>query len=120
MDKRQSNPFVNALRGIWQTFASERNFKIHLLISSVVVVAGAWLGLSAPEWRWVALCIALVLVSELLNTAIEALVDLASPTYHPLAKRAKDIAAGGVLLAAVFAVIVGGTIFVPKLLALFP
>lgn len=67
------------------------------------------------EWRWIVLSIALVLVSELLNTAIEALVDLVSPGYHALAKRAKDAAAAAVLLAAIAAVIIGCTVFIPKL-----
>lgn len=114
-----SNTFVNALRGIWETFRSERNFKIHLAITLVVVILGVWLGLPSSDWLWIGLSIALVLISELLNTAIESMVDLASPTYHPLAKRAKDIAAGAVLLAAIFAVIVGGAIFVPKLWCVF-
>lgn len=119
MKKGETNTFLNAWRGITETIRSERNFKIHLAIALVVVALAAWLGLPLSDWLWVGLSIAFVLISELLNTAIESLVDLASPTYHPLAKRAKDVAAGAVLLAAIFAVIVGLTIFIPKLWALF-
>ncbi|WP_257667372.1 diacylglycerol kinase family protein [Parapedobacter tibetensis] len=119
MNRYGSSTFINALRGIWEACRSESNFKIHLASALVVVVLGLWLELSASDWRWVVLCIALVFILELLNTAIETLVDLASPAYHPLAKKAKDIAAGAVLVAAIFAVIVGAIIFVPKFWASF-
>ncbi|MGK6350610.1 diacylglycerol kinase [Parapedobacter sp. DT-150] len=115
MNDRHSNPFSNALRGILATYRSERHFKVHLLFAFLAVALGVWLDLSVFEWCWVACCVAAVFISELLNTAIEALVDLVSPAYHSLAKKAKDAAAGAVLVAAIFAATVGGMIFFPKL-----
>lgn len=94
---------------------SENNARIHLLASIVVISAGIYVELSAYEWLWIALAIALVWILEAINTAIEALVDLASPDFHPLAGKAKDIAAAAVLIASIFAVIVGIIIFFPKL-----
>ncbi len=106
------------MRGIAATYCSERNFKIHLAVSIVAITFGLWLRLSASDWLWIALCISLVLSIELLNTALESLVDLASPTYHPLAKKAKDASAGAVLIVAIFSVIVGCIVFLPKLAVL--
>ncbi len=117
MHKGHGHPFGHAFRGILETCRRERNFRIHLAIGAATVALGLWLGLSSAEWRWIVACSALVLVSELLNTALEALVDLASPDYHQLAKRAKDAAAAAVLLAAIAAVTIGCTIFIPKLWA---
>ena len=119
MNKHSANPFRNALIGILETYRSERNFKIHVIIALVAVGLALWLEVSDMEWCWIALCIAIVFLAELLNTAIEALVDLASSDYHPLAKKAKDAAAGSVLIAAVFSFIVGCVIFLPKLWFLF-
>lgn len=115
MNNRRTNPFINALRGILAGFRSERNFLVHLVFAFVSVVLGIWMGLTVSEWRWIALCIALVFAVELVNTAIETVVDLATPDYHPLAKKAKDAAAGAVLIAAIFAAVVGISIFFPKL-----
>ena len=84
----------------------------------VAVVAGALLRISRGEWMAVAVCIGLVLGGECTNTALESAVDLASPARHPLAKRAKDAAAGAVLFFSLAAAIVGGIIFLPRLLDL--
>ena len=86
--------------------------QIHCVATVLVVLAGIWLGLSKTEW-----CICLILGLELVNTAVEAVVDLASEDYHPLAKKAKDTAAGAVLIAAMAAAVIGVIIFGPKLLA---
>ncbi|SEL42711.1 diacylglycerol kinase family protein [Parapedobacter koreensis] len=119
MSKKNSNPFAHAWVGISATFHTERNFKIHVACSLLVIILGIWLPLTTSDWYWIALCIALVLVTELLNTAVESIVDLVSPTYHPLAKKAKDAAAGAVLIAAIFSLIIGGMIFIPKLCSYF-
>jgi len=115
MNKQRQNPFVHAIRGIWETYRSERNFKIHLGCAILTLVLGVWIRLSVADWCWVALCITLVFALELLNTAVEAVVNLLSPAYHPLAKKAKDAAAGAVLIGVIFALIVGALIFLPKL-----
>jgi diacylglycerol kinase len=102
--------FGYAIRGIWLVARSERNFQIHLVASVVVVILAIVVRCSAYDWAILCLAMGLVLVAESLNTAIETVVDLVSPEYHPLAGRAKDIAAGGVLLAALTAVAVAGWI----------
>lgn len=121
MTKKTKNPFIFALNGIQETFRTERNFKIHVVVTLGAVALASALSISRLEWLWVLLCIAFVLVAELFNTAIEALTDLVSPRYHLLARKAKDAAAGAVLLAVFFAVAVGAIIFGPKLwIQLFP
>lgn len=113
MSKR--NPFSDALSGIVASYRSERNLRIHFALALAAIVLGALLRLNRGEWCWIALCIALVIMAELINTAIEAWVDVVSPNEHPLAKKAKDAGAGAVLIAAAFAVVVGGMVFLPKL-----
>ena len=98
---------------------SQRNLRIHVSIAAAVVIAGTALRINRSEWATVVTLIALVIGLELLNTAIEALVDLTSPSPHPLAKVAKDTAAGAVLLAALGSVAVGLIIFLPRLWQLF-
>ena len=112
---RRRNPFSDAFNGIIASYRSERNLRIHVVLAAVAVGLGAWLRLNSAEWCWIALCIALVITVELINTAIEAWVDAVSPNEHPLAKKAKDAAAGAVLVAAAFAAAIGGIIYVPKL-----
>ena len=92
----------------------EQNIRFHYMCVVVVVITGLLTGLSATEWMVLVLTMALVLGAELLNTAIERVVDLASPGIHPLAKQAKDIAAGAVLVFAAASVIIGMLIFLPK------
>jgi len=97
--------FGYAFQGIFTCIRKERNMKIHCMVAALVVIAGLILGISVTEW-----CICLGLV----NTAVEAVVDLVTEERHPLAKIAKDTAAGAVLIAAIMAAIVGLIIFVPK------
>ena len=104
-----------AVEGVRHAFRSQRNVRIHVGISGVAVIAGFALRISRAEWAVVVTLIALVIGLELLNTAIEALVDLASPTFHPLAKLAKDAAAGAILLVALGSAVVGLIIFLPRL-----
>ncbi len=89
--------------------------RIHLAAIVVVTIAGAFLGLSAIEWSIIALTIGLVVVAEMMNTAIEVLVDLVSPDYHKKAGKIKDIAAGAVLLSAIIATVVAVYIFGNKI-----
>lgn len=110
--------FQYAFRGIADLIRTERHGRFHAVAAIVVITAGLLLHLSACEWIAVILCISLVASLEAMNTAIEHLTNLVSPDYHPLAGRAKDVAAGAVLLAATGAAAVGLIIFLPKVLAL--
>ncbi|HBT73073.1 MAG TPA: diacylglycerol kinase family protein [Lysinibacillus sp.] len=105
--------FGYALEGII-TASKEQNLKSHIISAIIVIMAGYWTGLSRMEWYIVLLLIALMFALEMINTAIERAVDLASPEIHPLAKQAKDIAAGAVLVFALFSAIIGLLIFLPK------
>ena len=101
-------------------FKEERNFRFELICLSLVVIAGLIFHLPISEWLWLIAASAIVLIAEAANTAIENLTDLASHLHsNDFAKKAKDIAAGMVLLAAAFAVIVAGLIFIPRIIALF-
>lgn len=103
--------FVYAAQGIRQAFRSELNMKVHTGAAVLVLLCAGLLRLPPSSWLKLLLAITLVLSAELMNTAVEAVVDLVSPDYHPLAKIAKDTAAGAVLLTAVFAVITGIFVF---------
>ncbi|MCR5414976.1 MAG: diacylglycerol kinase family protein [Kiritimatiellae bacterium] len=111
--------FLHAFSGIVAAVRGERNMRIHVAAALAAIVLGAWLGLDGREWAEVVICIALVMSLECLNTAVESVVDLASPGLHPLAKKAKDCAAGAVLVAAIGAAVVGCIVFGPKLLNIF-
>src|SRR5918999_1579551 len=100
--------FYFALAGISYLFRTQRNARIHLALGVVACALAAWVGISRVEWALITFTIALVLILEGLNTAVEAAIDLASPEIHPLAKAAKDLAAGMVLIAAMASVAVGG------------
>jgi diacylglycerol kinase len=107
--------FRYAFQGLSDLFRSQPNARIHLLAAAIAVALGFYCGISRMEWVALSICIALVLALEALNTALEYLVDLVSPEYHPLAGRAKDAAAAAVLLATLGAVAVGLLIFIPHL-----
>ena len=97
---------------------TQANARIHAVAAVAVVAAGWFFGITRVEWCTVVGAIGLVFTAEGINTAIEATVDLASPGRHPLAERAKDVAAGAVLLASLAAAIIGLLIFGPRVLAL--
>jgi diacylglycerol kinase len=117
--RRRINSFRYAFQGLADLFRSQVNARIHLAVALAVVLAGGYFGLSALEWVALVVCIAGVLALEAINTALEYLTDLVSPDIHPLAGKAKDVAAAAVLLAAFGAVVVGLLIFLPKIYALF-
>lgn len=100
-------PFRVAMNGVVHTFKTQRHMRIHLYVTLTVLLGAFALNLSRRELLILLFMITFVLVAEMFNSAIEAVVDLVSPTYHPLAKFAKDIAAGAVLITTVMAVIVG-------------
>jgi diacylglycerol kinase len=107
--------FGFALNGILYAFKSQANFKIHCVLIVMVSFAGWYFELKGAEWLWLLAAIALVLISELFNTAIEVLVDLVSPAYHEKAGIVKDTAAAAVLVAALIAIAIGLIIFLPKI-----
>jgi diacylglycerol kinase (ATP) len=105
--KELMKPFRVALVGIVHTFRSQRHMRIHLYVTLATILGAVLLNLRMREVLILLFMISIVLVAEMFNSAIEAVVDLASPTYHPLAKYAKDISAGAVLITTLLAMIVG-------------
>lgn len=106
------------MKKIIRFFEREQNLLVHITATIFVSVLGKIIGLSIVEWLLIYTMIAFVITSELLNSSIELVVDLYTKKFHPLAMVAKDVAAGAVLVSAITAVIVGGYIFIPKLLVL--
>ena len=116
--KNRIAAFKHAFNGVVCFFKETPHAKIQALAAVLVVLAGFFLNISTTEWAIVLLCFALIFSLEALNSTVEYLVDLVSPNYHQLAKKAKDVAAAAVLMAAVFTVIIACLIFVPKIIAL--
>ncbi|GAB4419009.1 MAG: diacylglycerol kinase family protein [Anaerolineales bacterium] len=109
--------FKYAFKGWWYVIKTQHNAWVHTVVTALVVIAGFWLGLPARDWAVLLLTIAMVWAAEFVNTAIEAVVDLASPDKHPLAAVGKDVGAAAVLIAALAAVGVGLLILGPPLWA---
>ena len=107
--------FGYAFRGWWHVIKTQQNAWIHSIITIAVVIAGIWLRVPARDWAVLLLTIAMVWAAEFFNTAIEAVVDLASPAHHPLAEVGKDVGAAAVLIAALAAIGVGLLILGPPL-----
>lgn len=122
-DKKKRSPlyksFGYAFEGIDRTIKEERNIKIHFAAAVLVILLGIWLQISEMEWLICFLLFALIISLELVNTAVEAVVDLVTKEKKPLAKKAKDAAAGAVLFSAIIAAIIGCRIFLPKIVLLF-
>jgi diacylglycerol kinase (ATP) len=116
--RRRADSFGHAFRGVASALRSEVHLRFHALATVGVIGLGFYFNISRTEWALVALAVGTVWTAELANTAIEALTDLVSPEYHPLAGKAKDVAAGAVLLAALAAVVVGALLFAPRILQL--
>lgn len=108
--REMHSPFRSAMNGIVHTFRTQRHMRVHLYVTLVVVLGAMLLNLRPRELLVLLFMITLVLVAEMFNSAIEATVDLVSPNYHPLAKFAKDISAGAVLITTTMAIIVGALI----------
>jgi diacylglycerol kinase len=111
--------FKNAFSGISYVFSTQRNAKIHALITILVILLGIFFKLPSIQWVAIVFSIGIVWGFECVNTAIEKLTDLASPEYHILAKVAKDCAAASVLVASITAAAIGLIIFIPKLIVVF-
>lgn len=112
---KYSQKFLNAFRGMYIVWKTTRLISVHILSAVAVVIAGFYFNVSDIEWIALVFAIGFVMVSEVFNTAIEIDIDLTSPGYHPYAKDTKDVAAAAVLMSAIFAVIVGSIIFLPKI-----
>ncbi|MCE4047007.1 MULTISPECIES: diacylglycerol kinase family protein [Bacillaceae] len=122
-DKRiQKNSQLSSFRlafiGIISAVKKERNLRIHLCFTALVILLGFVFHISVQNWMFLSIAIGLVICMELMNTALERVVDLVTEKYHPLAKQAKDIAAGAVLFAAIIALIIGMFVFVPEIMQL--
>lgn len=122
-ERRRHKPlyksFGYAFKGIGVTIKEERNIKIHISVMLLVIIFGVWLHISTIEWLICFVLFGLVISLELVNTAVENVVDLVTTEKRPLAGKAKDAAAGAVLVAAIFAGIIGCIIFLPKLIGVF-
>ena len=114
--KRLSRSFKAAFEGIASTYKKEQNIKIHTFIAILVIIFGFFLKINYIEWLVCLVLIGFMLMAEFFNTAIEYVVDLASPDIHPLAKAAKDTASAGVLMMAIIAAVTGLVIFIPILI----
>ncbi len=112
--KKLINSFKYAFEGVFSSFKTERNMKIHVFIMIMVIIAGILFKINKYEWIICVICFALVISGELFNTAIETVVDMIMPYKNDKAKLAKDISAGGVLILAISSTIVGLIIFIPK------
>jgi diacylglycerol kinase len=108
--------FSFAAQGVWHVVRTQRNMRVHLAAAAAVIILALILRVSAVDWACLLGVIGLVLTAEALNTVVEAIVDLCTDEFHPLAKIAKDVAAGAVLISSVAAVGVGIAVFLPRLL----
>ena len=112
--------FGYAWAGMRFLFRHEPNARIHLLLALIAAALAWWLDFSATEWALLMLAIGMVLAAEAMNTAIEALTDLVAPQFHPQAQMAKDVAAAGVAVTALAAVLMALFIYLPKLVSHLP
>lgn len=110
--------FGYAFEGVWNTVKSERNMQIHLGFTVCVIIAGFIFRITKTEWLICLVLFGQVMSLELVNTALEACVDVATDEWKPLAKKAKDAAAGAVLVSAIIAAFIGLWIFIPRLFLL--
>jgi len=111
----RAHAFRCAFSGWWYVLRTQRNAWIHAVVSILVIGLGFWLGLTAHDWAVIIIAIAMVWTAEFVNTALEAVVDLASPQQHKLARVGKDVGAAAVLIAAISSVVVGLLVFGPPL-----
>ena len=111
----RGHSFRHAFRGMGYVLRTQRNAWIHALVSLLVLLMALWLQLPLRDWAVLLLTIAMVWTAEFINTALEAVVDLASPQQHPLAKVGKDVGAAAVLIAAATSVLIGLLVLGPPL-----
>lgn len=116
--KKFLNSFTYPIKGLKYAYRNEQNLAVDVSIAIIVLVLGFVFKINPMEWALLSLTIGLVISCELINTAIEAIVDLVTEDYHPLAKVAKDTSAAAVFVFAIVSIIVGIIIFLPKLIAI--
>ncbi len=114
MINNRLNSFKYAIKGVRELFRDTPNARIHLIFVAALLICGFIFQISVTEWCLIIICMGMVLAAEAFNTALEHLTDLVSPDYHLLAGKAKDLAAGAVLLVAISSATVGTIIFLPK------
>jgi diacylglycerol kinase len=114
------NSFVYAWHGLVYAVRTQRNARVHMILGSAAIILGLLLRISPLEFAMLFVAITLVFIAEMFNTVAEACIDLVTTEYHPLARIAKDVAAGAVLLNAMLSVVIGVLVFTPHLLALIP
>lgn len=117
--KKRGRSFGYAFHGMATLLRDEHNSRIHVCMMAAVIIAGILFGITAIEWCIVCICFGMVLMAEAMNSAIEAIADLVMPDRHPLIKKAKDVAAAGVLFTAIAAAAAGLIIFIPYLTKAF-
>jgi len=116
--KKFINSFKYPIKGLKYAYKNEQNLYVDIIIALILIILGIVLNISITEWALLSITIGLVLSAELFNTALEAIVDLVTEKYHPLAKVAKDTSAAAVFVLAIVAIIEGIIIFLPKIINL--
>ena len=116
--KERGRSFGYAWKGISWAFRTQTNIRIHAVMALIAITGGMILNISFIEWMFIVATIGIVLSAEMFNTAVEKMVDLISPERQERAGLIKDLSAGAVLIAALMALIIGGIIFIPKILHL--
>jgi diacylglycerol kinase len=117
--KRLSKSFRYAFRGLFKTFKEEQNLKIQLIFAGLAVLLAIYFGISQTEWMFLVFTIGLVILMEIANSAIERVTDILKPRIHEYVKEIKDIAAAGVMVSALMALIIGVLIFLPYILEMW-
>jgi diacylglycerol kinase (ATP) len=115
--RTRASAFRYAFAGWWYVIRTQRNAWIHAVISLVILIIGLWLHIQPLEWALIVLAVAIVWTAEFINTALEAVVDLASPQHHPLARVGKDVGAAAVLIASLASILIGLLVLGPPLWA---
>jgi diacylglycerol kinase len=116
-NRRLKESFSNAFRGIFQAYKTERNVRSHTISAFLTIILAIILEFNITEWMFLVLAISSVIVTEILNTAVEYAIDMVcGNTYHEIARYAKDIAAGATLVAAIAASIIGVMLYLPKII----
>ena len=113
---RFKNSFKYSFEGLKYAYKFEQSMTIHFFMTAMVILAGAFFKVSVAEWAVLLIMISIILATELINTALEAVVDLVSPDFHPLAKVAKDCASAAVFIYSIAAAILGFVVFIPHII----